>query len=149
MELETDLEYDHMSNTLSQPEDLKELDVDYNALGQSIDTTWGRSSTPHTARQSVKFSILGQGYLLASFVVVVRFGSQRQMIDTKLKCRDESVSVINANVAAVKKRYKDITDSALELKEKSSSDSYEIISTTFHNPTRTAYYRRETVFEIM
>ena len=55
--------------------------IDFNALGQAIDTTWGRSSTPKTASYSVKLSLLGPDRLLVSYAAVVNFGTERQMIE--------------------------------------------------------------------
>ena len=121
--------------------------IDLNALGQAIDTTWGRSSTPQTASYSVKFNIAGN-QLLVSYIAVVNFGTERQMIEMKRRYVEESVSVINAALKGVKERYKSLVDSSLTVKEIGSSDSLEIINGNFHNPKRTAYYRRKTAFEV-
>ena len=53
----------------------KKLDI--NALGQAIDTTFGRSSTPKTASYSVKFSFMGDSRLLASYKVITNFVSEK------------------------------------------------------------------------
>lgn len=122
--------------------------IDINALGQAIDTTWGRSSTPKVASQSVKFSFQGSERLLASYVVITNFVSEREMITMKKNCLEESDEVIAAHVQSVKDVYKKLTGESLSLKEDSSTDSIEIISFNVHNPKRTAYYRRNVVFEI-
>lgn len=124
------------------------VDIDYNALGQVCDTTWGRSSTPQTASYSVKLSVLSAGRLMASYAVVVNFGTERQMIDCKRAQVTESESVVNEVMKHVKAGYKDLTGSALKVKEHSTVDSLEIINMNVHNAKRTAYYRRKTVFEI-
>ena len=72
------------------------------ALGQSIDTTWGRSSTPKTASYSVKFSLLGGDRILASYQVITNFVSEKEMAMMKKQCAEESVDVIDAHVKAVK-----------------------------------------------
>ena len=108
--------------------------ININALGQAMDTTWGRSSTPMTASYSVKFSFLGDGKILASYKVITNFVSEKQMIHMKRSCSEESLDVIDAYVKS--------------LKEENSTDSLEIIGFNVHNPKRTAYYRRKTVFEI-
>lgn len=123
-------------------------DIDFNALAQSMDTTWGRSSTPKTASYSVKLSLLGPDRLLASYAVVVNFGTERRMIDCKRAQVTESEAVIKEVMKQIKASYKDITGSALSVKEDSSVDSLEIINMNVHNAKRTAYYRRKTVFEI-
>ena len=123
-------------------------DIDYNALGQAIDTTWGRSSTPKTASYSVKLSIVGPDRLLASYAAVVNFGTEKQMIEMKRRYSDESESVTSAVLKTVKGSYKDLCGSALKTHEISTSDSLEIINCGVHNPRRTAYYKRRTVYEI-
>ena len=122
--------------------------LDINAIGQAIDTTWGRSSTPKTASYSVKFTLLGGDRILASYNVITNFVSEKEMILMKRGCADESVGVIDAHVKAVKDSYKSLTGESLSLSEVSSTDSLEIIGFNVHNPKRTAYYRRKTIFEL-
>lgn len=124
--------------------------IDINALGQAIDSTWGRSSTPKTASYSVKFSFMGDSRLLASYKVIMNFVSEKEMILMKRSCQEESESVIAEHVKFVKDSYKQLTGDTLTLKEEkgSSTDSLEIINFNVHNPKRTAYYRRKVVFEI-
>lgn len=122
-------------------------DINLAALGQAIDTTWGRSSTPKTASYSVKFTLTGSG-LLASYQVIVNFVSEKEMILMKRTCAEESQDVIAAHLAAIKATYKEITGDTLKVKEVGSTDSLEIINFNVHNPKRTAYYRRKTSLEI-
>lgn len=122
--------------------------IDINALGQAIDTTWGRSSTPKTASYSVKFTFLGDSRLLASYKVITNFVSEREMILMKRSCAEESEGVIAEHVKSVKDIYKKLTGESISLKEENSTDSLEIINFNVHNPKRTAYYRRKVVFEI-
>lgn len=125
---------------------MKKLNI--NAIGQAIDTTWGRSSTPQTASYSVKFTFLGDSRLLASYNVITNFVSESEMIKMKRNCFEESESVIAEYVKSVKETYKQLTGDSLTLKEESATDSLEIIGFNVHNPKRTAYYRRKVVFEI-
>lgn len=122
--------------------------LNINALGQAIDTTWGRSSTPVTASYSVKFTLLGGNRMLASYKVITNFASEKEMILTKKSCSEESQKVIDAHVKAVKDSYKALCGDSLTVKEESSTDSVEIIGFNVHNPKRTAYYRRKTIFEL-
>ena len=123
-------------------------DIDYNALGQAIDSTWGRSSTPNTASYSVKLTMLGPDRMLASYAAVVNFGTERQMIEMKRTYSGESKSVTNEVLKLVKTKYKDMTGEKLTMKEQSSVDSLEIIGLNVHSLRRAAYYRRKTVLEI-
>ena len=124
----------------------KKLDI--NALGQAIDTTFGRSSTPKTASYSVKFSYMGDSRLLASYKVITNFVSEKEMIKMKKNCLEESESIIAEHVKFVKETYKQLRGDSLTLKEESATDSLEIIGFAVHNPKRTAYYGRKVVFEI-
>jgi hypothetical protein len=122
--------------------------LNINALGQAIDTTWGRSSTPQTASYSVKFTLLGGDRLLASYQVIANFVSEKEMILMKRNCSEESESVVAAHVKAIKDSYKALCGDTLTVKEVSATDSLEIIGFNVHNPKRTAYYRKKTIFEI-
>jgi hypothetical protein len=121
--------------------------IDYNALGQALDTTWGRSSTPVTASHSVKFSLHGD-QLTASYQAVVNFASEKEMILMKRKYEEESIDIVAAALKTVKTAYKNATGSTLTIKEQSTSTSIEIIGFNVHNPKRMAYFRRKTTFEI-
>jgi hypothetical protein len=123
-------------------------DIDFNALGQAIDTTWGRSSTPKMASYSVKFNLAGGNMLVASYQAVVNFAAEKEMIMMKRAYSEESIAVINATLKNIKAVYKDLTGQTLSAKEYSTSDSLEIINFNVHNPKRTAYFRRKTCFEI-
>jgi hypothetical protein len=124
--------------------------IDFNALGQALDTSWGRSSTPKTASYSVKLSLLGHDRLLVSYAAIVNFGSERQMIEMKRAYESEANSVVGEVVKKVKSIYKGLTGSALTTKavKDGQSDSLEIVSFNCHNAHRTAYFRRKTVFEL-
>lgn len=125
-------------------------DIDYNALGQAIDTTWGRSSTPKTASFSVKLSLVGQDKIMVSYAAIVNFGTERQMIEMKRSYASEADSVVSEMINRVKKNYKELSGSTLSAKmvKESQSDSLEIVNLNVHNAKRTAYFRRKVFFEI-
>lgn len=133
-------------------QDAKNNDIfDLMALEQSIDTTFGRSSTPQTASYSVKFQIVSgpTGLCLnASYQAVVNFGTEREMIVVKRGYSDESKTIIANELKAVKANYKDICGKTLTTKEESSSDNLEILTGSTFNPKRTAYYRRRSLFSL-
>jgi hypothetical protein len=124
--------------------------INYAALGQAIDTTWGRSSTPKTASYSVKISLMGPDRLLVSYAAVVNFGTERQMIEMKRAYASESESIVNEVIKRVKSTYKELTGSTLSAKSSKEGhvDSLEIINLNIHNAKRTAYYRRKAIFEL-
>jgi len=121
--------------------------IDYNALGQAIDTTWGRTSTPKTASYSVKFSLAGD-VLVASYQAIVNFASEKEMIVMKRMYEEESRGVIAEVLKRVKEVYKDLSGETLTTSEYNTTTSVEIIGFNVHNPKRTAYIRRKTSFEI-
>lgn len=123
-------------------------DINFVSLGQVLDTSFGRSSTPKTASYSVKFTLIGPDQVLASYAAIVNFGTEKQMIEMKRRYADESVDVIKAQLDVVRANYKKLSKSALSAKEVSTSDSLEIIGSSPHNPKKTAYYRRKTIFQI-
>lgn len=123
-------------------------EIDINALGQAIDTTWGRSSTPLTASHSVKFTLLGGNLILASYQVITNFVSEKEMVMMKRSCSEDSLTAIAAHIKHVKSVYRDLTGESISFTEKDSSDSLEIIGFNVHNPKRTAYYKRKTIFEM-
>lgn len=123
--------------------------INYSALGQALDTTWGRTSTPKTASYSVKFTLAGD-ILTASYQAVVNFASEKEMIVMKRMYDEESLKVINMMLKNVKSVYKNLSKETLFTKEKeySTSTSVEIIGLNIHNPKRTAYFRKKMAFEI-
>lgn len=122
--------------------------IDFNALGQAIDTSWGRSSTPKTASFSVKLSLQGPDQVKAVYKAIVNFGTERQMIETKRRYAEESEAIVNEAVKVAKANYRDISGESISFKEVAASDSLEIISLNIHNPKRTAYYCKTVLFEV-
>jgi hypothetical protein len=121
--------------------------LNINALGQVLDTTWGRTSTPKTASYSVKFSLQGN-ILVVSYAAIVNFGTEKEMALMKQRYDEESREIISAALKNAKASYKKLTGKNFSSKEHSTSDHLEIINFNIHNPKRTAYYRRKTAFEI-
>lgn len=122
--------------------------ININALGQSIDSTWGRSSTPRSASYSVKFTLQGGDRVIASYSVITNFVSEKQMIEMKRNAKEESNQIISKSVQQVKETYKQLTGENVSFSEESSTDSIEIIGFNVHNPKRTAYFRRNVVFSL-
>ena len=127
---------------------MADKEIDFNALGQAMDTTFGRSSTPKTASYSVKMTMMGPDRILASYQAIVNFGTERQMVEMKRAYATEAEEVVKAVMKQVKATYKDITEESLSVKEVAATDSVEIINFNVHNAKRTAYFRRKSVFEI-
>jgi len=122
--------------------------IDYNALGQAIDTTWGRSSTPLMASSSVKMTLLGADRLQVTFRQIINFVAEKEMIKMRQACEEDSLKIIDSHLSLIKKVYKDLCGDTISLKEADTTDSLEIIGFNVHNPKRTAYYLRRMTVEI-
>jgi hypothetical protein len=121
---------------------MDESKIDFNALEQVIDTTWGRSSTPKTSSYSVKALILSADKMQVTFQTIINFRDERELVRAKRSYVDESVSVSNEAVKHIKSMYSDLTSSSLKTKELNSVDSIEVVG------RRMAIYRRKTILEI-
>jgi hypothetical protein len=139
---------------LEEPSKKKTKEISINALGQAMDTTWGRSSTPSTASHSVKFTFADGNRIVASYASIISFISEKQMIETKITSDDHANRIIAMHVDSIKKDYKVLVEDSggykpsVSFKEISSTDSLEIIGFNVHNPLRKAYFRKKVIFEI-
>jgi hypothetical protein len=124
--------------------------IDTAALGQTINTTWGNSSTPKTASYSVKLQLTGESNLLATYACVVSFGSDAHMVEIVRSHRTESDVVLAEVIKRIKTNYKDLTGDSISLKmdKESSHDSFEVINVNPHNLRRSGCFRRKVVLEV-
>jgi hypothetical protein len=123
-------------------------EIDLSALGEAIDTTWGRTSMPTINGFGIKMTLAGMNQLNLTYQTIVNFASEREMIMTRRN--EESLASENVKmiVDSVKKQYKEKSGNTLKLKEVSCVDSVEIIGLNVHNPKRTALFRRKCLFEL-
>lgn len=122
--------------------------IDYNALAQAIDTTWGRSSTPKGAGQSIKLALRGEKFLEVRYIAVVNLVDSREMATLKDKYIDEANQVINQSLKRVKDTYKEESDSTVKFKQISDNDMWEVINLNIYNGKKTAYFRRHVIYEM-
>jgi hypothetical protein len=116
--------------------------IDYNALGQAIDTTWGRSSTPLVSSNSVKMTLQGTDKLLVTYREIINFVAEKEMIKMRQGCEEDSLKIIDKHLNLVKKNYKELCGESIAFKQVDTTDTLEIIGFNVHNPKRTAYYIR-------
>jgi hypothetical protein len=122
--------------------------IDYNALGQILDSTWGKSSTPQTASYSVKFSFTGN-MLAATFICIMNFASSAEANMVKKTTSEDADELVKRYTVSLKEKYKKITGQTLTLKEVDASDSVEMIGGGYHHTSkRTAYYRKTFRFDM-
>lgn len=125
-----------------------EKKIDFNALGQSLDSTWGRSSTPTGASQSVKFVIKGTNLLEVRYTAIVNLVNDQEMVDLKKKYTNEAEQVCSIALKKVKETYKELSEKTLKLKQVSDDAKFEIIDLNIYNRKRTAYFRKNVVYEM-
>lgn len=127
---------------------MSEKKIDVSALGQSIDSTFGRSSTPKTASYSVKITLAGPDALKVMYSAVVNFGTEREMIMMKRRYAEEARSIVSQVLKHVKSTYKELTGDSISMSESDPVDSLEVVSFNVHNPKRTCVYRSKTMVEV-
>ena len=122
--------------------------IDYNALEQVTDTTWGRSSTPLSHSTSVKVKLIGECEISITYASIVNFRTNNEYIQTKARENDGARQIISQVVSNIKKNYKILTGQTIKIKETNSQDSIEIIGLAVHNSNKRACYRLVNTFEI-
>lgn len=123
--------------------------IDFNALGQAIDTSWGRASTtPTCATQSVKVMITGTDTVEVRYITVVNLVHDRELNELKKRYTEESTSVIDQTLKRVKEQYSELAEGAIKFKQVGEKDSFEFIEMNIYNSKRTAYFRRSVFFKV-
>ena len=124
--------------------------IDLNALGQVIDTSWGRSSTPKSSSYSVKAKLTGQGTMILTYTAIVKFVTRCDMIVLKRAYAEEADKITNEALTNIKSSYKSLTKKTLTTKidKASVNDSLEVVSYNSDAPSRSAYYRRNVLVQV-
>jgi len=118
------------------------------ALGQILDTTYGRSSTTESATASFKTKLQGE-MLTVTYATIRKFASESDQWEQTKDFDKESAQLTNDFMKETKKDFKAASGSALKVKEQSSMSDFEVIGTQAHvSPARTVYCKRITTFEI-
>lgn len=123
-------------------------DEQVNALGQILDTTWGRPSSTGAATMSVKAKLSGEK-LTVTFSCYATFASDRTMSSQIPALKDQGEKATDRYMKSVKEQYKKETGEALKTKLINSNPSTEIISLQSHiSPKRTVLFRLVSVFKM-
>lgn len=117
-----------------------------NVIGQIINDTWGKSSTPKSASSSLNMQLSGENTMTFKYATIVTFATEQSLHDQRKNLDVESAEIINKRAADLKKLYKTETGDTLKLSEVSSDDSLETIYFNQFTPIRRAYYRRTAIF---
>ena len=110
-----------------------------NILGNLINTTYGKSSSP-AGDYSIKCDMAGDTITL-KYTTLVYFVSDRGLRDQVVKCADEAKSRLDQFLANLKKDFKSASGSTLKTDMVSGTDDVELIQSTTNSPRKIAYYR--------
>ena len=124
------------------------MSINIDTLGQVLDTTWGRSSTPMTASMSVKMRIVNDDQIAVTFATIVNFGSGSEMIQIRRKLEVEATEIVKKVLNNVKKNYREVEGKSISLKEIGDpSYSIELIGGSPWNNKRTSMFKRCSIVE--
>ena len=110
-----------------------------NILGNLINTTYGKSSSP-AGDYSIKCDMAGDTITL-KYTTLVYFVSDRGLRDQVVKCADEAKSRLDQFLSNLKKDFRDAAGSTLRTEMVSGADDVELIQSTTNSPRKIAYYR--------
>jgi hypothetical protein len=114
-----------------------------NALGQIIDTTWGKSSDTGMAGHSCKVAYAGNN-LTITYNAICTFASDQAMREQSKSYEKDADQIIAKLAVKIKSDFKTKAGRVLKMKEGISNGSFEIIGVQSHiSPKRTALYRRQ------
>lgn len=119
-----------------------------NALGQVLDTSFGRASTSTIASHSIKMQVVNNNTIKLVYSTIINLTTENDARMMKQRYTDESEDIIAKHVKKVKAEYKELTEKALKIKERGSDVSLEIMNTNPYNKKKTALLRRTVVYDL-
>ena len=117
-----------------------------NVLGQIVDTTYGRTSSPD-GTWSIKCQLAGDTMTM-KYTTIVHFATERGLGDQVQNCVNEATQRIDAYLKEVKTAFKDASGRALKTTDNGGSDDVELIQSTARSPRKVAYYRYNRSFTL-
>lgn len=132
---------------------MAEKNIDLNALGQALDTTFTRSSAssgPVLNTRSVKAGFVPGEKLKVKVVytTVVNMVRTRDLTESKAMYEKEADSYIDAASKQIVKEYKDLAEGSIKLNRVDVGTSIEVVDLNIYNNKRTALFRRIAFFEV-
>lgn len=119
---------------------------DVNILGNLIDTTYGKSSSP-AGDYSIKSDLAGETLTL-KYTTVVHFASERSLRDQVARCKEEAHSRLDDYLKLIKSGFKGAAGTSLKTEMSGHDDNVELISSTSNSPRKIAYYRMSHKFTL-
>jgi len=117
-----------------------------NVLGQILDTTFGRSSSP-SGTYSIKCDLAGNT-LTVKYLTIVHFASESGLSGQVGRYNNEAVQMVNSCMKAIKSQFKEAAGRALKASDIGGNDDIELIQSNARIARKTAYYRLNRTFEI-
>jgi len=123
--------------------------IDVNALANIINSDWGNSSTTKAGKVifSIKANIVNKT-LQVMYTTIARFASEDVLRSQMPQYDDEAFQRIDAYIKLMKSEYKEETGHALQCKQRNTFANIELISMSHTSPVKTAYYRRNVVYDM-
>lgn len=121
-----------------------------NALGQILDSTWGRGSTnnPRGAAQSVKAKMFGEDKLEMTYTCIVNFGEPQERTREFQVKKNDSTSILDACVKKIKDSFKDMTGRSLSIEEINDEEDWHLLNMGQYGGRKDAYYLRKVIFRV-
>lgn len=133
---------------------MAEKNIDLNALGQALDTTFTRSSAssgPVLNTHSVKagFAPGEKLRVKVTYTCVVNMVRDRDIAESKARYEKEGDSYIDAATKKIVEEYKaNAEKGSIKLNRVDVGTSIEIVDLNIHNNKRTALFRRIAHFDV-
>ena len=117
---------------------------DVRAIGQVLDTTFGRESSPD-GTFSIKYT-MEEGNLILKYTTIVYFASESALRPQIDMANNQAIQLIDAKLSEAKSAVKDATGNTLRTVDLGGSDNIELIQP--QGPRKIAYYRYNHTFQI-
>lgn len=132
---------------------MADKNIDLNALGQVMDTSFTRSSAssgPVLNVRSVKASFVPGEKLKVKvmYSCIVNMVRTRDIAESKALYEKEGDSYIDAASKQIVKEYKEIAEGSIKLKRVDVGTSLEVVDLNVHNQKRSVLFRRIAFFEV-
>ena len=114
-----------------------------NALGNILDTSWGKSSQDYNCTARFEGNLLR-----VSYSSVVYLASERSMNSQIPAVALEAAERIKSRLDSAKKSYKEVMEESLTTKEVNSEEDVQYIQASALSPRKVVLYRRSVDFEV-
>ena len=117
-----------------------------NILGNLINTTWGKYSSP-SGTHSIKCDLAGQT-MTFKYSTIVYFASEQSARDQFIRSAEEAIQRLDSYMGLIKSEFKEVAGTSLKTTETGGGDDIELIQSTSNSPRKIAYYRMNKTFQL-